>query len=263
MKSFKPKKKENLNNNNNNNNDNDNYKLNKKYQIKQNSLKEIHASDIIKNIQIIKIENSEGIKQRSFSVTEFFSDKLLFLQGGTNDFEILDTINLYNFEKNEWFSIENISREFSYLFFDKKIYGHKCLSINDTIVIYGGIEEKGYNKQVFIINKEDFSWDSANYSSCEYPLPRSFHSMNYDEENELIYIFGGWDANLLNFKGENFSSLWEFKLINSLSRQFFYYFFFVIFLLFFFMFFYLFFLLNKILFGLKISLWIKMDIKVI
>jgi hypothetical protein len=222
MKSFRPKIKENNSNingfNNSNSNSNILNTLNKRNQIKQPQQQQIQLSEIIKNIQIIKIENSEGIKQRSFSVTEFFSDKLLFLQGGVNDVEILDTINLYNFEKNEWFSITNISREFSYLFFDKKIYGHKCLSINDLIVIYGGIEEKGYNKQVFLINKEDFSWDSANYSFCEYPLPRSFHTMNYDEENELIYIFGGWDANLLNFKGENFSSLWEFKLINSLSK---------------------------------------------
>ncbi len=88
----------------------------------------------------------------------------------------------------------------------------------NSLIIYGGLDGNNYNKQVYILNKDDFEWDSVNYSNCEYPFPRSFHTMVYDEEKEVIYIFGGWDANLINFKGENFSSLWEFKIINSLSN---------------------------------------------
>lgn len=180
----------------------------------------------IKDVDVIKIKNMNMIKERAFFIADNLNGKEIFIHGGCNSNEIIDIINLMNKNKVEWKNLQNFSREISYLYFDKKLYGHKSVSINiqgkDCILIYGGLEDKNFNKQVYIVQKEDFEWDSANFSICdEYPLPRCFHTMNYDPDNDLIYIFGGWNSNLINFKGENFSSLWEYKIINSLCKFFF------------------------------------------
>lgn len=178
----------------------------------------------IKGIEIRKIQNTASIQERAFFIADKLSTKEIFIHGGCNSTGVREEINILNPKKAEWKNLKNISREFSYLFFDKKLYGHKFVTINlqgkESLIVYGGLDGNAYNKQVYIVSKEDFEWDSANFSSCEYPLPRCFHSMNCDEDAQVIYIYGGWDANLINFKGENFSSLWEFKIVNSLSKNF-------------------------------------------
>ena len=177
----------------------------------------------IKSIEIKKIENTNSILARAFFVAGRLNNKEIFVHGGCNLDGVREEINIFSPKKFEWKNLKNVSREFSYLFFDKNLYGHKSVTVNlqgkECLIVYGGLDGNAYNKQVFIVSKEDFEWDSANFSSCEYPLPRSFHTMNYDEESELIYIYGGWDANFINFNGENFSSLWEFKIVNSLSKK--------------------------------------------
>jgi len=182
------------------------------------------TSIAVKSIEIRKIQNPNTIQNRAFFIADRLNSKEIFVHGGCNSLGVREEINFLNPKKSEWKNLKNISREFSYLFFDKKLYGHKFVSTNlqgkECFVVYGGLDGNTFNKQVYIVSKEDFEWDSANFSSCEYPLPRCFHSMNYDDEAELIYIYGGWDANLIHFKGENFSSLWEFKIINSLSNFF-------------------------------------------
>ena len=56
-----------------------------------------------------------------------------------------------------------------------------------------------------------------NYNfSFELPLPRTYHSSNYDEKNNLIYIYGGTDMNINHCKGENFQALWKFDLIEKI-----------------------------------------------
>jgi len=177
----------------------------------------------IKSIETHTLKNSNKIQEKAFFISDKLNNKEIFIQGGCNSNGVREDLNILDVKNYEWKNFNNISRDISYLFFDKKIYGHKSITKNiqgkDCIIVYGGLDGEVFNKQVYIIDKDNFEWDSANYSNCEYPLPRSFHTMNYDEDSDLIYIYGGWDANLINFKGDNFTSLWEFQLINSLSKK--------------------------------------------
>ena len=182
----------------------------------------LEDSLIIKNIELKKIGNN-GIPDRLFFLADILNKKELFIHGGCNNFREIGIINILDFKNFEFKNLNDISREYSYLFFDKALHGHKSVNIDlqgqDSILVYGGFDGKKYSNQVYLIKTDDFKWDSANFSSCEYPLGRCYHSMDYDEENSTVYIFGGWDSNIMNFRGDNFSSLWEYKILNSLSNK--------------------------------------------
>lgn len=47
-----------------------------------------------------------------------------------------------------------------------------------------------------------------------YSPHRSYHTANYDETNQLIYVYGGTDLNINNAKNKDFQCLWEYNLEN-------------------------------------------------
>ncbi len=69
-----------------------------------------------------------------------------------------------------------------------------------------------------MINITNKSFEKINYNmnnnekNREFPLPRTYHSSNYDEDEQIIYIYGGTDMNINHIKNNNFQSVWAFYL---------------------------------------------------
>ena len=94
--------------------------------------------------------------------------------------------------------------------------------INDKIItkekifLFGGYNDflEDYTTHAFLIDTTDMSFEDISNKegiSC-FPPPRSYHTANYDQENQKIYIYGGTDLDLNHSKKEDFQSLWEFSL---------------------------------------------------
>ena len=94
--------------------------------------------------------------------------------------------------------------------------------INDKIItkekifLFGGYNDflEDYTTHAFLIDTTDMSFEDISNKeglSC-FPPPRSYHTANYVQENQKIYIYGGTDLDLNHSKKEDFQSLWEFSL---------------------------------------------------
>ena len=59
---------------------------------------------------------------------------------------------------------------------------------------------------------EDISYHINQDKKMCIPKHRAYHTANYDEANQLIYIYGGTDLNISNSKKDEFQSLWEYNL---------------------------------------------------
>lgn len=64
----------------------------------------------------------------------------------------------------------------------------------------------------FIFNyklKDTFEcFENINYSKGEIPEPRSYHTLNRNKTNNLLYMFGGWNGDVLKLNEDTFTSLW-------------------------------------------------------
>lgn len=113
--------------------------------------------------------------------------------------------------------MNDVSSESQFLFFDKTLSGHTCnlVWIQGTrrIVIQGGFNGEAYSNYIYEIETESFLWTQIDIrGKGEHPIPRGFHSSNYDQNNNMIIYYGGWNGDILSQNLESFINPWVFKL---------------------------------------------------
>ena len=181
----------------------------------------INNSPIISEISILKTKNNPP--NRCYLTAEYsFKNKSIICIGGSDDYcNQYNKITEYNIEKNIWefWKCENQTE------MGLELSGHtsNLVKIDDEekIFIFGGYDnwKKEFTAQSYLVNIKMKFFEKINYynsfdSNNELPLPRTYHSSNYDKEKNIIYIYGGTDMNINHSKEDNFQSLWKFDLIN-------------------------------------------------
>ena len=85
------------------------------------------------------------------------------------------------------------------------------------------IGKNNLTSQSYLIDISNKIFQKINYkfNNCkrekntEFPLPRTYHTSNYDQENQIIYIYGGTDMNINHCKSNYFQSVWAFHLLKN------------------------------------------------
>ena len=96
----------------------------------------------------------------------------------------------------------------------------------EQIFIFGGYDNwrKEFTAQSYFINLSNRMYEKINYNfndeKCdEFPCPRTYHTSNYDKENQIVYIYGGTDMNINHSRENNFQSVWAFYLIKKYWKK--------------------------------------------
>ena len=182
--------------------------------------------------KLFKINNNNNIKEiiiyntinnpdtRCYLTTEYSSknNKIICIGGSDINSEQYNKINEYDTKENKWIIHENTPESFNI-----KLSGHTSNLINinekEKIFLYGGFNDfsEDYTNHGFLINTENFTFEDINFNKnlngkSEIPCSRSYHTANYDNEKQKIYIYGGTDLNISNSKSENFQSLYQYDI---------------------------------------------------
>ncbi len=177
----------------------------------------INNSPIISEISILKTKNNPP--NRCYLTAEYsFKNKSIICIGGSDDYcNQYNKITEYNIEKNIWefWKCENQTE------MGLELSGHtsNLVKIDDEekIFIFGGYDnwKNEFTAQSYLIDIKMKNFEKINYNNYslnEFPLPRTYHTSNYDYNNNYIYIYGGTDMNINNCKEDNFQALWVFHL---------------------------------------------------
>ena len=179
----------------------------------------INNTPLIKEISIIKTKNNPPT--RSYLSVDYSknNDSIICFGGTDQTGEQYNIINEYNLKDNNWKNWNNDDE----IEFGLELSGHSSnlIKINkkEYIFIFGGYDNwKGeFTAQSYLLNISNNNFEKINYNynnerSLEFPSPRTYHTSNYDEENQIIYIYGGTDMNINHCKNNNFQSVWAFHL---------------------------------------------------
>ena len=190
----------------------------KVFKIKNNNIKEIiiHNTD---NSPITRCYLSSEYSPKN--------KKIICIGGSDLNSEQFDKITLYDPVNHKWIYYKD-----DFEVFNIKISGQSsnlvnlcCNNINEPkrtkekIFLFGGYNNflEDYTTHSFLIDTSDMSFEDISYNlnkdgkTC-FPTPRSYHTSNYNPENQRIYIYGGTDLNIINSKKEDFQCLWEYYL---------------------------------------------------
>ena len=168
----------------------------------------INNSPIISEISILKTKNNPP--NRCYLTAEYsFKNKSIICIGGSDDYcNQYNKITEYNIEKNIWefWKCENQTE------MGLELSGHtsNLVKIDDEekIFIFGGYDnwKNEFTAQSYLIDIKMKNFEKINYNNYslnEFPLPRTYHTSNYDYNNNYIYIYGGTDMNINNCKEDN------------------------------------------------------------
>ncbi len=87
--------------------------------------------------------------------------------------------------------------------------------INGTkkIIIFGGFSGDSYINYLYEVDLDGFCWSQIDIrGKGEYPLPRCYHTAEYDKDNNVLVVYGGWNANISQQISDNFTGIWYFDL---------------------------------------------------
>ena len=133
-------------------------------------------------------------------------------------------ITEYDLSKNIWdfWPLEDQSE----LGFELSGHSSNLITLNkeEKIFVFGGYDnwKQEFTAQSYLINIKMKNYEKINYIKKnneiknELPLPRTYHTSNYDIRNNVIYIYGGTDMNINHCKGDNFQALWKFNLLEKI-----------------------------------------------
>ena len=188
------------------------------YKDESKTVYKINQNPIIKEISIIKTKNIPP-KRAYLTVDYSKNNNSIICVGGTNIFcEQCNKITEYNNKENIW----NYWNNNDQIEFDLELSGHSSnlirINNNEQIFIFGGYDnwKKEFTAQSYMINITNKTFEKINYNinnnekNREFPLPRTYHTSNYDEDEQIIYIYGGTDMNINHIKNNNFQSVWAF-----------------------------------------------------
>jgi len=168
----------------------------------------ISSTPFISEISIINVKNNIPPNRCYLSVEYSKENNSIICIGGSDD-----KCNQYN--KITEYDISNNVWNF-----------WKCEEQSET-----GLELSGHSSNLINLNDEEKIFIFGGYdNNNELPLPRTYHSSNFYEEevevkaedkdedieekviNKVILIYGGTDMNINHLKEDNFQSLWKFDL---------------------------------------------------
>ena len=194
--------------------------------------KKVFIINDIKEIKEVIIHNTKNPPPtRCYLAAEYSPHlkKIIALGGSDINSDQYNKINLYDPNRHQW---TNYPHDFET--FDIKLSGQSsnlvnisCNNINDVqrkkekIFLFGGYNDflQDFTTHAFLIDTDNMSFDDISYhinkdkKAC-IPSHRSYHTANYDEEKQLIYVYGGTDLNISNSKNEDFQCLWVYNLEN-------------------------------------------------
>ena len=186
----------------------------------------INNYPIIKEISIIKSKNNPST--RSYLTADFsYKNNSIICIGGTDkSCEQYNKINEYNLIDNSWKNW-NCNEQIE---LDLELSGHSSnlIKINkkEYIFIFGGFDnwKEEFTAQSYLIDISNKYFEKINYfnnkeKNVELPSPRTYHSSNYDEEKQIIYIYGGTDMNINHSKNNNFQSVWAYYLEKNVWKK--------------------------------------------
>ena len=186
----------------------------------------INNYPIIKEISIIKSKNNPST--RSYLTADFsYKNNSIICIGGTDkSCEQYNKINEYNLINNSWKNW-NCNEQIE---LDLELSGHSSnlIKINkkEYIFIFGGFDnwKEEFTAQSYLIDISNKYFEKINYfnnkeKNVELPSPRTYHSSNYDEEKQIIYIYGGTDMNINHSKNNNFQSVWAYYLEKNVWKK--------------------------------------------
>ena len=190
------------------------------YSDEERNIYKISTTPLISEISIIKVKNICP-PNRCYLTAEYSknNNSIICIGGSDDKCNQYNKITEYDISKNIWnfWECDNQSE------IDFELSGHSSnlvfLDNKEKIFIFGGYDnwKKEFTSQSYLIDIKMRNFEKINYyisfdNNNEYPLPRTYHTSNYDKKNNLIYIYGGTDMNITHCKGENFQALWKFNL---------------------------------------------------
>jgi hypothetical protein len=180
------------------------------------SLISVKKNFIVKSIELKLVEGFFP-DSRSYFICEPIREDEIFIHGGANKKKEYCQIDIFEADTNQWKQVTEISTVDPFFIFDKILSGHTSSRLvyegNSSIVVYGGYDGKNYSNAIYIIEIDNFQFnqiDVRGKGTSEYPLPRSYHTSNYEESSNSLYVFGGWNGNIGSLYSQNFLSLWKF-----------------------------------------------------
>ena len=193
-----------------------------------NEIKKVYRinSEIFPEITIIKTDTKKLSPINRCYLTADFSPKnntIICIGGCDENCKQYDKITEYDLTKNEWNYWDcNDQSELGF-----ELSGHSSNLImvkkqggitEEYIFVFGGYDnwKNEFSGQSYLLNLKMKIFEKINYNikdkNIELPLPRTYHSSNYELFNNVVYIYGGTDMNINHCKGDNFQALWKFDL---------------------------------------------------
>ena len=201
----------------------------------------ILPNEVDESKKVFKIGNSDSIKEviihntvnspitRCYLSTEYSpKNKKIICIGGTDiNSDQYNKITLYDPLNHKWIYYKDDFEAFNIQISGQSsnLVNLPCGYINDKIItkekifLFGGYNDflEDYTTHAFLIDTTDMKFEDISYNlnkegkSC-FPTPRSYHTANYNPDNQTIYVYGGTDLDLNHSKKDDFQSLWEFSL---------------------------------------------------
>ena len=190
--------------------------------IKDNKKDKIEEVDNFKGIKSVTVNLTEGDipDSKAYFICGIKNKSEIFIYGGCdiNKQNISHEVYFYDRKNRYWECLSNISRIKHFLGLSSDLSGHSFekLNINGEIklFVFGGFNGNEYSNKSFLVDCESFEcFEPIDYLKGNTPDGRCYHTSNYYEKLQSIYIFGGWGGNPFILGNDNFSTLW--KLQNS------------------------------------------------
>lgn len=175
------------------------------------------------NKVLVKKLQSYIPESRAYGVVELVKEDEIFFHGGSNRLKDYCHIDILDLHSLEWVPVNERSVVDPFFIFDKTLSGHSSILVKNQkdskIIIYGGFDGISYSNGIYEIETVNYQLkqiDIRRNNSGEYPLPRCYHSCNYEEQTNSFYVFGGWNGSILLANNQNFFALWKFDLISKI-----------------------------------------------
>jgi hypothetical protein len=171
------------------------------------------SKSLIKSIKILDIEGFFPNPRSYFIIQKVDQDQILF-HGGCDSKKEYKQIDIFDLINLKWNSINDISSVNAFLIFDKPLSGHTSNVDNSKIIVYGGYDGYSYSNAIYYIETDDYTFqqiDVRGNEGSEYPTARCYHTSNYVQSDDCLYVYGGWNANLSPENLKNFTYLWKFN----------------------------------------------------
>ena len=182
-------------------------------------MEDFNKDDLVKSVDIKQLEGFIP-DTRAYAILEVLEEDEILIHGGTNKTKDYSQIDVFDAESLKWRLAGEVSTVDPFLIFDKCLAGHTSNLIKTginhkekSIAVYGGFDGKSYSNAIYIIETDNYQFTQVDIRGgkvSEYPLPRCYHTANYEDASNCLLVYGGWNGNVSSLHNQNFFSLWKF-----------------------------------------------------